>query len=127
VPVARTLGNCLSLANIARLVDLVGPARVRDLLLTGRLIETTEALALGLATRIAPEEGLSDHVMTLARELAERAPSTVTATKALLTRLRAFRTPPAGVADDIIAKCYGSAEFREGVAAFNEGRAPRWR
>ncbi|MEZ5286963.1 MAG: enoyl-CoA hydratase [Vicinamibacterales bacterium] len=126
VPVARTLGNCLSMANLARLVDLIGPARTRDLLLTARLVDATEALSIGLATRIVEQEALSAEVETLARELATRASSTITATKTLLRRLREARTPPPGAADDVIAACYGSEEFREGVAAFTEGRVPRF-
>jgi len=127
IPVARTLGNCLSMANTVRLVDLIGPARLRDLMLTGRLVEATEALALGFVSEIVEPEALGPRVTTLAAELANRAPSTVRATKALLTRLREFRTPPRGSSDDLIAECYGSDDFREGVAAFNGGRPPRWR
>jgi enoyl-CoA hydratase/carnithine racemase len=126
VPMARTLGNCLSLANMARLVDVLGEARVRDLLLTARLVDATEALAIGLATRVVTHDELSDETLILATELTERASSTVTATKALLARLRDLRTPPAGAADDIIAACYGSADFREGVQAFTEGRPPKF-
>jgi enoyl-CoA hydratase/carnithine racemase len=124
VPVARTLGNCLSLANLARLSDLVGTGRVRDLLLTGRLVDADEALAIGLATRVVSSDQLDAAVRALADELLTRAPSTVRATKELMIRLRAFRTPPAGAADEIIEACYGSADFREGVTAFKEGRKP---
>lgn len=124
VPIARTLGNCLSMANTARLVDLVGPARARELLLTGRLVEADEALALGIATRLVAQEALAVEGMAIALELATHATSTIAASKEMLLRLRAFRTPPAGSADDIIARCYGSDDFKEGVAAFREGRPP---
>jgi enoyl-CoA hydratase/carnithine racemase len=124
VPVARTLGNCLSLANTARLADLVGTGRVRDLLLSGRLVDAREALAIGLATKVVAAHELEHTVRTLAEDLSTRATSTVRATKELMIRLRAFRTPPAGAADDVIEQCYGSADFREGVTAFREGRKP---
>ena len=124
VPVARTLGNCLSIANTARLVDLMGPARTRELLFTGRLIDADEALDSGLVTRIISVDNIDAEVRLLALELSQRAPSTIAATKALLQAIRAHRCPPP--ADDIIAKCYASGEFKEGVRAFLEGRKPRW-
>ena len=126
VPVSRTLGNCLSMANTARLVDLIGPARVKDLLLTGRLIDATEALAVGLATRVVPADRVTAEARTLAGELAERAPSTIAATKKMLLKLRDHRRPAAGSDADILRECYGSAEFREGVQAFLEKRSPKW-
>lgn len=124
VPVSRTLGNCLSAANTARLVDLIGTARVKDLLITGRLVDADEAMALGLANRIVPAESLDAEVRSLALELSRRASSTITATKALLQRIRDHRRPPPS--DDVIAACYASEQFREGVAAFLAGRKPRW-
>jgi enoyl-CoA hydratase/carnithine racemase len=124
VPVSRTLGNCLSVANLARLVDRVGRARATDLLLTGRLIAGDELLTSGFANQVVPEHDLDRITGELATTLSNRAPSTITATKALLARIRDHRRPPP--ADDIIAACYGSDEFQEGVRAFTEGRPPRW-
>ena len=54
-PIARTLGNCLSMSNISRVVSLVGPARTKDLIFTARLIEAPEALALGLLNEVVPD------------------------------------------------------------------------
>ena len=125
VPIARTLGNCLSAANTARLVDLIGPARAKDMLLNARVLDADEAVSLGVANRVLAAEHLDAEVRALSRELAQRAPSTVAATKAMLLRLRDHRRPPA--ADDVIAACYESDDFREGVAAFLEGRQPAWR
>jgi len=58
VPVSRTLGNCLSIANTARMVDLIGVAATRDLLLSGRLMDAIEAHQCGLATLVLPPDEL---------------------------------------------------------------------
>src|SRR5437870_5042853 len=52
IPIARTLGNCLSAAIYSRLLDAVGPARATDLLLTGRLMPASEAQTFGLVNRL---------------------------------------------------------------------------
>ena len=126
VPVSRTLGNCLSIANTARMVDLLGPALTRNLLLTGRLLDANEAYTRGLANVVLPVGELATETIKLAAELSTRASSTIKATKAMLLRLRDHRRPPAGSADDILRACYGSTDFKEGVAAFLEGRKPRF-
>jgi enoyl-CoA hydratase/carnithine racemase len=126
VPVSRTLGNCLSMANTARMVDLLGPARTRELLLTGRLIDAGEALAAGFVSSVVPVEKLQEETAKLAGDLSTRARSTIAATKEMMIRLREHRRPAAGVADDIIAACYGSSDFKEGVKAFLDGRKPNW-
>ena len=125
VPVSRTLGNCLSMANTARLVDVIGLALTRELLLTGRLVLADEALRTGLVSRVYDEDQLSQEVMTLADELATRKRSTVVATKAMLMRLRDHRRPAPGSADDILRECYGSSDFRNGVAAFLKTRSSK--
>ena len=126
VPIARTLGNCLSAANCARLVDLIGPARTKELLLTGRLLDATEALALGLATRLAEVDTLDAAVRELAQTIAANAPLTIRAAKEAIRRIARHRRLEDRSDEDLTALCYGSQDFREGVAAFLDKRPPRF-
>jgi enoyl-CoA hydratase/carnithine racemase len=126
IPIARTLGNCLSGATYARLTDLVGPAVVKDLLFTGRFVGAGDALAVGLVTRIVPADQIEEAVRDLAHEIASNAPLTLRATKEMLRRLAAKRRLAAGDDRDLVEMCYASADFKEGVAAFLAKRRPKW-
>src|SRR5471032_1611552 len=68
IPIARTLGNCLSGASYSRLVDLVGPGLTKDMLFTGRLIPAAEAHALGIVNRLVPADDIEQTVRALAAE-----------------------------------------------------------
>jgi enoyl-CoA hydratase len=126
VPVARTLGNCFSAANLVRLAALVGLGRVKELVLTARLIDAQEARAIGLVSEVvASEAALEDRVDELALQLASYAPLTLRATKEMVLRIRARMMPEE--AADLVALCYTSADFREGVIAFIERRKPVWK
>jgi enoyl-CoA hydratase/carnithine racemase len=124
VPIARTLGNCLSAANYARIVDLVGPARTKDLLFTGRLLDAAEAASLGLVSRTAEPDEIDGAVRALAETIAANAPLTIRATKEAIRRIAVRRRLEPGEADDLIAACYASHDFREGVSAFLGKRKP---
>ena len=126
VPIARTLGNCLSAANCTRLVDLIGPARTKELLFTGRLLDAAEAVSLGLVTRVVEPEALDAVVRELAQTIASNAPLTIRATKEAVRRIALGRRLEGRLADDLTALCYGSHDFREGVSAFLEKRPPKF-
>jgi len=124
-PIARTLGNCLSLANYARLAGLIGPARTKDLIFTARLLGAEEARAMGLVNEVVDDHAaLMARVATLARQIAGHAPLTLQATKEALRRLQA--RPERGEGLDLIKLCYMSDDFREGMEAFLAKRPPSW-
>ena len=126
VPIARTLGNCLSADTCNRLIALLGPARFKQLMFTGRFLHAEEARELGLLNRIADEGDIDRVVGELAAEIAANAPLTIRAVKELTRRLSAHQRLAPGEDRDLIELCYASADFREGVAAFVEKRKPRW-
>jgi enoyl-CoA hydratase/carnithine racemase len=126
IPIARTLGNCLSAATCARLLELMNPGMVKDLLFTGRLISGDEARSLGLVNRLVAADDVDRAVRALATELAANAPLTLRATKELVRRVLAHRRLPAGADTDIVEMCYTSRDFREGVEAFLAKRKPVW-
>jgi enoyl-CoA hydratase/carnithine racemase len=126
IPIARTLGNCLSGATCSRLVDLLGPSRVKELLFTGWFLDAADADRLGLVTRVASSEEIDEVVRELALELAANAPLTLRATKEMIRRLAAKRRLEGIEERDLIEMCYTSADFREGVAAFLAKRKPHW-
>jgi enoyl-CoA hydratase len=125
-PIARTLGNCLSMANYARLDALLGPARVKDIVFRARLVEADEALSVGLVSEIVEDvEALQKRADELAVQLASHAPLTMRATKEALLRLQPRLSAEQG--QDLIEMCYMSADFREGMDAFLNKRGPQWK
>jgi enoyl-CoA hydratase len=124
-PVARTLGNCLSMGNYARLAALIGFARTKEIIFTARLVEAEEAKSIGLVSEVLPDHAA---LMTRAEELAKTvagvAPPTLRATKEALHRLMARIPPEEG--RDLILMCYMSRDFREGMDAFLSKRPPNW-
>lgn len=121
-PIARTLGNCLSANNLARLVALLGEARVKDLIFTARLYDAAEASAVGLVSNVVETQDLASASAALAACVSAHAPLTLRSTKDGLARLRHAACP----ADDLLLLCYRSRDFREGVAAFGAKRRPAW-
>lgn len=124
LPIARTLGNCLSMGNYAKFIDLLGASRLKEMMLSARLLGAEEALAAGLVHQIVPAAEIEARVKEVAAKVASYAPITLAVTKEAIRRIQAARAVPDG--DDLVAKTYSSADFHEGVAAFVEKRPPRW-
>jgi enoyl-CoA hydratase/carnithine racemase len=124
-PIARTLGNCISMSNLSRVAALAGIARAKELIFTARLVEADEGLRIGLYSQVLEDHAaLMATAATLAHTIAGHAPLTLRATKEALRRLREQSGIIEGEA--LITMCYMSADFREGMEAFLAKRPPRW-
>ena len=124
VPIARTLGNCLSINNYARLVDLIGPSRTKEMIFLAKMIEATDAAQMGLVNELVEPEQLHQRAQELAEQIAGNAPLTIQVTKEAVRQVLLYRRPEKD--RELILKCYMSQDFKEGVNAFLEKRKPQW-
>ena len=124
VPIAKTLGNCLSMANLARLRAAFGAQRVKRMLLMAELLGAEEALACGFLGQVCESSEIADAAARLCERLVSLAPVTQSVSKESLRRLLLQNLPDG---EDLIRRCYGSSDFREGVDAFVTKRSPVWK
>ena len=123
VPIAKTLGNCLSAGNVAWLVAHLGVNIVKRMLLLAELVTAPELLKQGYLLATYPAENLELEANQLAERLMKLAPITQKTTKLTLARLIKNNLPDCS---DLIRECYGSKDFKNGVSAFLDGRPPVW-
>lgn len=124
-PIGRTIGNCLSAHSVARIGAAIGVQFAKRMVLLGEMIPASELLASGFLHQLVEPGQLDTAVETLCQRAAENAPLTTAATKEMLRRMRYASLPDV---EDLIAKVYGSADFRRGVATFLGGTKtlPAW-
>jgi enoyl-CoA hydratase len=125
IPVAK-FGFIAPIPDTLRLVQLLGPSKTKWLLMTGELIEATEAQEIGLVDRVVDAKELKATVDTLASTLAANAPLTIKAVKQILETITA---PSASVAAGApwYAEIFRSEDFREGLDAFFNKRKPEFK
>jgi enoyl-CoA hydratase len=123
VPIARTLGNCLSMTNTARVVAAFGVPRAKRMLLLAETIGAAEAQACGFVTAIAEPAGIDAAVAQMCKRLAGHAPVTMRVSKEAIRRLTNEGLPDG---EDLIRAAYGSTDFKTGVTAFLDKQRPQW-
>ncbi|MDB5825010.1 MAG: enoyl-CoA hydratase [Herminiimonas sp.] len=123
VPIARTLGNCLSMSNNARVLAAFGVGRAKRMLLLAETIDAREAKECGFVIEIADASEIDATAEVLCAKLAKNAPVTMQAEKEAIRRIVAEGLPNG---DDLVRMCYGSRDFKIGVSAFMEKKRPEW-
>ena len=124
VPIARTLGNCLSPTSLRRLVSTLGVSWVKRLLVLAELPTAEELSPLGYLAAVASDAvELEARITEICGRLLSHAPITMRVARETLRRLE---TNPLANADDLIEACYGSADFHRGVEAFVNKTPAQW-
>jgi len=123
VPIARTLGNCLSPANLRRLTATLGLSTVKRMLLLADMPTAENLEPLGYFAAIANPDALDAAVAQLCQRLLGHAPLTMRVTRELLA---ALAVDPNVDGNESIRTCYGSQDFAEGVRAFLDKRSANW-
>ena len=123
VPIARTLGNCISVGNVARLMAHFGTARAKRMLLLAEMVDAEEARACGFVEAIYPAAEIGAKAEAMCKKLSAHAPLTMRASKEAMRRVTMSHLPDGS---DLIRLCYGSADFKEGMTAFLGKRKPEW-
>lgn len=129
MPPAR-LGLVYSHTGVRRFIDAIGGPRTRELFLTASRIDSATALAWGLVNRVAPGDQLADAAIALASEIAAGAPLAQRGNKRVIGALLDGRSTLTDAVERELLALRGASlssdDFREGVRAFGEKRAPRW-
>ncbi len=123
VPVARTLGNCLSSANLARMIVGFGLPRAKRMLMLAEAVAAQEALDCGYLLDIVEPDAIEARAAALCAALAAHAPKTLLATKEMARRLLVANQPDV---KDLVRDCYGSHDFKIGIEAFLAKQKPQW-
>lgn len=124
IPIARTLGNCLSAGIYARLLAEFGIGRTKRMLLLAEMLSAEEAREAGYLSAVVEPDQLGGHVNDMLGRIARHAPITMRVTKEAIHRLLTATTVED---EDLLRQAYGSEDFRAGVQAFVAKRKPEWR
>ena len=124
IPAAK-LGLGYRAASLKNLVDIVGPAYAREVLITGRHFSAAEAKTMGLVHRVVPVAELESLVLEYCATISENAPLTIRASKRIIRELlKSGAAFDAEACAALVKACFESQDYIEGRRAFMEKRKP---
>ena len=123
IPIAKTLGNCLSPSNLSWISSHIGMGIVKRMLLLAELISATELLDKGYLYQTAKADEIDQCALDLAIRLSQLAPLTQKASKITLAKLLDSNLPDCSL---LMRETYNSQDFKQGVSAFLSGQKPNW-
>jgi enoyl-CoA hydratase/carnithine racemase len=127
IPAAK-LGLGYGWSGVKKLIDLVGPAYAKEIFLTARQFDATEALGMGLINRVLPNAEIEAYTRSYCGMISENAPLTMKAIRAAAEEIgRAEGEIDAKRLDALVAACFDSADYKEGRNAFLEKRKPQFK
>ncbi len=118
------LGLVYPFGDIARLIDAVGVAHARDILLSARLIKAKPARKMGLVHRVVGVDALEDEVMDYVRHVATLSPESLRVTKSMINAYARGQRADTPDTDAQFLAGFSSRDFGEGFRAFLEKRKP---
>jgi enoyl-CoA hydratase/carnithine racemase len=120
------LGLIYTLADTKRLVDAVGPAKAKDILYTGRILDAEEALKIGLIDRLTAPEALDQAVADFAAEIAAASQFSARGTKQIIQQILDGVDDDTAATKQMFVEAFKGADFKEGFMAFGEKRKPKF-
>lgn len=118
------LGLVYGVPATKRAVDLLGPSRAKDILMSGRIIESDEALRIGFIDKLYEPDQVVEKTYEYAELLASRAQFTVRATKKIVAEILEGASENSTEVQQLVEDAYDSEDYKEGIKAFMEKRKP---
>ncbi|MEK7694134.1 MAG: enoyl-CoA hydratase-related protein, partial [Pseudomonadota bacterium] len=121
----KNLGLVMAHAEMAPLVRLIGTSRTLELLFEGRIVDAAEAYAMGLVSRVVPDDRVADEARATAQRIASGAPLVARWHKRFARQLAEGK--PLSAADlDAAFDCFDTEDFRTGYRAFLAKETPKF-